>query len=155
MSSTSPDHSSKEQEKSGGVVTARRSPCSRRYLLLQHSNGGHWSFPKGHLEKGETTKEAAVRELAEETGLRPEKFIPDFREQVNYGFSRGGIEVDKTVVYYLALVSPQSEVKLSSEHLDFSWLPFQETLERVTYDNDREILERAENRLGEVNENEN
>ena len=55
-------------EFSAGVILYRQLKDSREYLLL-HYPGGHFDFPKGHLEQDETEREAAYRELKEETGI--------------------------------------------------------------------------------------
>ena len=41
-----------------------------KFLLVKNKNGHHWSFPKGHIEIGETIKDTALREIEEETGLK-------------------------------------------------------------------------------------
>lgn len=149
MNSISHDPRETTKEISGGVVVFREEPNdSRDYLLLRHANGGHWSFPKGHLEEGESAREAAVRELTEETGLRPEEFLADFRERVHYSYSREGERVKKAVVYFLASVDRLTPVSLSDEHLDYEWVPFDEALDKLTYDNDGEVLKKAEEELG-------
>lgn len=131
-------------------MTAGTFSGHRKYLLLRHSNGGHWSFPKGHLEGGETPREAAVRELSEETGLSPEEILPGFREEISYSYRRGGEEVDKAVIYFLALVDPGAGgVTLSPEHLDYQWVPYDKAIDTLTYDNDREVLKVAEESLGQ------
>ncbi len=45
-------------------------------VLLIRDRNGYWVFPKGHLEAGESPQEAAVREVAEETGVRAEVLAP-------------------------------------------------------------------------------
>ncbi|MBD3304395.1 NUDIX domain-containing protein, partial [Candidatus Woesearchaeota archaeon] len=50
---------------SGGIIFN-----NGKYLLVKHKEGGHWDFPKGHAEEGETEEETALREIYEETGLR-------------------------------------------------------------------------------------
>lgn len=137
------------REISAGIITVKRASGDRRYLLLRHENGEHWSFPKGHLEEGETAKEAAVRELSEETGLTVGEFIPGFRREINYSYSREGKKVEKSVIYFLAFVSGDLEVKLSPEHLDFIWLPYREARKRLTYGNDQRLLDLAEEELKE------
>ena len=56
------------KEKSCGALVVRRGAESPEILLIKH-NGGHWAFPKGHVEAGETEEETALREVQEETGL--------------------------------------------------------------------------------------
>lgn len=149
MNSTSHDPRETTKEISGGIVVFREEPDgSKHYLLLRHANGGHWSFPKGHLEEGESAREAAVRELIEETDLQPEKFLADFRERVHYSYRREGERVKKAVVYFLASVDRLTPVSLSDEHLDYEWVPFDEALDKLTYDNDGEVLKKAEEELG-------
>jgi 8-oxo-dGTP pyrophosphatase MutT (NUDIX family) len=117
---------------------------------LRHANGGHWNFPKGHLEAGETRKEAAVRELREETGLEPERFFDEELAEISYSFYRKEELASKRVVYFLGLVDPGSGVTLSSEHLDCRWLTYRDALDLITYENDREVLARAGKELEEV-----
>ena len=52
----------------GGVV-AREAGGERRYLLVRASRDPGWVLPKGHIERGETPEQAAVREVAEEAGI--------------------------------------------------------------------------------------
>ena len=56
-------------EKSCGAVVFREKDYKKQILLIRHVNGGHWAFPKGHVEKGETEEQTALREILEETGL--------------------------------------------------------------------------------------
>ena len=114
---------------------------SPQYLLLDH--GRHWSFPKGHLEKGETDLEAAVRELREETGITAPQVVPAFRHEIQYFFrhrSRGLVR--KTVTYFLARVSSR-KTTLSSEHRGAEFLPFEQAIRRATFASDKEVLRQA------------
>ena len=56
-------------EKSCGAIVFRKFHGNIELLLIKHANGGHWSFPKGHVEAGETEVETAIREIREETGI--------------------------------------------------------------------------------------
>ena len=72
-----------KHEKSCGGLIYREHEGETHILLLKHRCGGHWSFPKGHMEAGETEMETALREIREETGLRV--FLREgFREAVEY-----------------------------------------------------------------------
>jgi len=133
-------------EISAGVISYRCFSNTHKYLLIKHANGGHWSFPKGHVETGESLKESAVRELSEETDLSVKKFVSGFREKVAYHIRREGEIVRKRVVYFLARVT-DGEVELSPEHVDFKWLSHEECLDVITYEDDRSLLNSAEQTL--------
>ena len=82
-------------------------------VLLRHRFGGHWSFPKGHVEAGETERQTALREVKEETGLSI-RLYDGFRESVEY-FPQAGVK--KQVVYFLGealgdeLVRQEEEIR--------------------------------------------
>ena len=104
-----------EREKSCGALVFRlpedvASPAPPDILLIRHRKGGHWSFPKGHVEAGESERQTALREVREETGLRI-KLVSGFRHSVEYAPKPG---VQKQVVYFLGyeiggLLRPQEE----------------------------------------------
>lgn len=137
------------KEKSAGVIIFKKSGDNIDYLLL-HYESGHWDFPKGQVEEGETEEETARREAEEETGIKDLNFIEGFREWIKYFYRKTyGLKdkekapwVVKIVDFYLAETKTK-EVNLSFEHKDYKWLPFEEALEQVTYKNAREILEKA------------
>ena len=54
-----------EQEKSCGAIVINKN----NKILLVHHNAGHWDFPKGHIENGETEEQTAIREVKEETNI--------------------------------------------------------------------------------------
>jgi 8-oxo-dGTP pyrophosphatase MutT (NUDIX family) len=147
MSLTSPESEDVDREISAGIITGRFAGGEREYLLLKHANGGHWSFPKGHVEEGEQPREAAIRELKEETGLAVRKFVPKFYEKTSYTFERNGLTVPKTVIYFLGTVSGDCRVELSPEHHSHLWLPYDDSRSRLTYENDRNLLDRADQEL--------
>lgn len=85
-------------EKSCGGIVYRKFHGNTEILLIKHIKSGYWSFPKGHVEKGETEEETAVREIKEETGI--DVYIdPDFRETVTYSPRK---DAKKDVVYFVA-----------------------------------------------------
>ena len=129
------------QERSAGMVLFRGSPPL--FLILQYAyRKRFWDFPKGNIERGETEEQAALRELKEETGITDAGIIPGFREVIRYFYQREGKTVHKTVVDFLA-ETRTAEVTLSPEHVDFTWLPYRQALERLTYDNARAELKKA------------
>ena len=149
MNSTSPEAEGAKKEVSAGIITSRDVPGKRDYLLLKHANGNHWSFPKGHVEEGENPKETALRELEEEAGLVLQEFPSDFSRTTSYTFERAGQKVSKTVIYFLGLISREVKVRLSPEHLDYVWLPYRDAREKLTYENDKQLLDWAEKKLND------
>jgi len=135
----------KGMEKSCGAVVYRNEGGRRLYLLL-HYEEGHWDFPKGHVEEGESEEATVRREVAEETGIADLEFEPLFRETISYFFKRDGRAVKKEVVFFLAQTR-QGDVRLSSEHVGFAWLEFEPAKKRLTYKNAQDVLEKAEARL--------
>jgi len=134
-----------EQEKSCGAVVFRVGN-ERKYLLL-HYEAGHWDFVKGHVEKGESEEETVRREILEETGLKNQRFLSDFRERISYFYRRRGKTVSKEVIFYLVEALGGEEVKISGEHVGYEWLPYQQAHERLTYKNAKDTLHKAEKYL--------
>ena len=139
------------REKSAGAIVFRKEG-SKIYYLLLHYQSGHWEFPKGHIEENESEEDTVKREIAEETGLKDVEIVEGFREQIKYFFRRNyGLKgearkkapwVFKIVVFYLAKTRTK-EVKISFEHKNFKWLPYEQALEQLTFKNAREILKKA------------
>ena len=129
------------REYSAGFVLFYGPPAAPLYLLLDY--GKHWDYPKGHLEEGETKWQAAVRELREETGIRQVDRVGRFEHQIHYMFHSGkhGL-VSKTVSIFLGTTRTQT-VQVSHEHQGHAWLPYEEAMQRLTYDNAREALAAA------------
>lgn len=127
------------ERSSGGVI---------RYedmFLLLHYGLGHWGFVKGHVETGETVRDAFLREAHEEAGLTSTDLdiIPGFQEKIHYFYKKGSQTIYKEVYYCLA-DSKTIHVTLSSEHTAYQWLPYKEALETLTFPEDQGILEKAQ-----------
>lgn len=129
------------QEFSAGFVLFRVVDGQRIYLLLDY--GKHWDYPKGHLEEGETAWQAAVRELREETGIRQVDRVGKFQRDMHYAFfsSKKG-PIHKTVTYFTGQTKTD-KVTVSDEHTGYEWLPYDEAMARLTYDNARDMLSAA------------
>jgi bis(5'-nucleosidyl)-tetraphosphatase len=122
----------KYDEKSCGIVLFREQDKEKLFLLL-HYPGGHWDFPKGHVEEGEEEKETATRELLEETGIADVWFVDGFREEIAYHHGDEKIS-HKQVIFFLGKTKFQ-DVRISHEHKAFEWLPYNEAMDRLTYNN--------------------
>ena len=97
-----------------------------------------WTFPKGHIEKGEKAPEAALREVEEETGFRCTIEKPF--ERVQYYFKRDGILTKKTVTWFLMKALEKTGVHDPKEILQTEWVPMEEALKRVKYKSDKQLM---------------
>ena len=96
-----------------------------------------WTLPKGTLITGETSLDAALREVREETGWRCE--LVRELEAVTYWFQRDGERVRKTVRWYL--MRPLEKVGEHDHEVDeVAWVSREEALARLRYDSDRRLL---------------
>ena len=123
-------------EKSCGAVVFRKNGNNTRILLIKHANGGHWAFPKGHVENGETEEETALREIMEETGLAV-TLDTDYRKVVTYSPRR---DVVKDVVYFVAVADSEKTVAQEGEISRIQWVDMQTAVEHVSYENDKKVL---------------
>lgn len=128
-------------EKSAGAIVFRRENGEIKYLLIQYG-WGHWEFPRGMIEKEETLEETAKREIKEEVGIEDIEFIPGFKEWIKFFFKLKEKNIMKIATFLLA-ETKNKEIRLSHEHQDFKWLPYQEALEQLTFKNSKEVLKKA------------
>lgn len=126
-------------EESYGVIPYRREAYGVLYLLIKH-HGGHWGFPKGHSNPGETSQDAAEREFQEETGIRDFTLHQDLSFCEDYVFLKGRREVTKRVTYFAAEVHDPKVVVQASEILDFCWVNFDEGVKLLTFDGSKLVL---------------
>lgn len=130
-----------KEENSAGVVIYNIKPDGNHFLLL-HYPTGHWDFVKGKIEYGETYHQTALRETREETGISDLEFVEGFEEKINYYFQFEGELIYKQVVFFLAKTKTD-KVNVSHEHLDYTWLNYDEAFEKLTYPNAKNILSKA------------
>ena len=130
--------------RSAGAVVFRETSEGREYLLLKHSPPySHWDFPKGHIEKGEKTEETVRREIKEETGISKIEIIPGFKETKRYFVKYTGEKTLKFVAYFLTKTSDK-KVKISWEHQDYAWLPYEKAVKQITYSTSKKLLKEAD-----------
>jgi 8-oxo-dGTP pyrophosphatase MutT (NUDIX family) len=129
------------EETSSGVVLFRREDGKILFLLL-HYPSGHWDFVKGKMEEGESPHETAIRETNEETGITDIEFLDNFEEWIQYNFQFQGELVQKKVVFFLGETKTK-DVKISHEHLNFTWMDYTTAMEKTTFDNAKTVLSKS------------
>ena len=128
----------KKEEFSSGAVVFTQENGVRKYLLVQE-NAGHTGLPKGHLEAGETSLQAALREIREETGIDAQ-ILPGFCEEIVYEAFPG---VLKHVAFYLARFEHQAVRPLAGEVKQALLLPLNEALSALSFEQTRQVLRSA------------
>jgi bis(5'-nucleosidyl)-tetraphosphatase len=108
-------------ERSAGVIPYRWGDDRVPLYLILHSATvrnprAKWEFPKGGVEVGESTRQAAAREFHEETSLADWSFRDGFEQTLTYTYIRRGRKVVKTVTYYVVEVRDPTQLACSPEH---------------------------------------
>lgn len=135
-----------KQEKSCGAIILKEQDEELKVLLVKH-NAGHWAFAKGHVEANETEEQTALREIKEETNLDV-KLDTNFRTTVKYSPME---DVEKEVVYFLAYRAQGNETPQLEEISQIQWLNLEEAKNIITYERDKEILQKVQKYLKEGN----
>jgi 8-oxo-dGTP pyrophosphatase MutT (NUDIX family) len=104
-----------------------------------------WVLPKGTPLAGESAAEAALREVAEETGVTA-RIVGEIG-RIHYWFSRQGTRYSKEVLYYLMEAVGGDVTLHDQEYDDAQWFPLADVPERLTYSNEAEIVRRAQSML--------
>ncbi|MDE1857035.1 MAG: NUDIX domain-containing protein [Candidatus Micrarchaeota archaeon] len=120
-----------ETQYSAGAFIFVGSGASRKYLILKRKGKGY-DLPKGHIEKGESSGVAAIREIMEETSLRV-TLVPYFSSTAKYFYFENKKRVLKFVKYFLA-ESKSAGAKISEEHAGFKWVSEQEFKKLLGYE---------------------
>ena len=128
-----------KKEKSCGALVYLEKGSQTKLLVLKHKYGGHWSFPKGHVESEENEFQTALREVKEETGLSIQ-LVKGFRETVEY---HPKPNVSKQVVYFLGKASTDQVIRQEDEISEIRWLPLEEAPNWLSFDNHRQLILKA------------
>ena len=127
-------------EYSCGAVVFKRAKGQILFVIVQEQAGAY-SFPKGHMENGETEPETARREVFEEIGLKP-VFLPGFREEDEYDLAeKPGIR--KRVTYFLAEYQDEPLVPREGEIRGIQLLPYDQALLCFEHEGTRAVLTKA------------
>jgi 8-oxo-dGTP pyrophosphatase MutT (NUDIX family) len=134
-------------ETSAGGVVYRLAPDAdgvpRPLFLLIRDSYRNWGFPKGHLESGEAPEAAALREVAEETGLAGVE-LRGAIETIDWYFRFRGRLIHKVCHFYLMETASADTCPQRAEGITACrWAPFEDAVQLTSYANAREVLKRA------------
>jgi ADP-ribose pyrophosphatase YjhB (NUDIX family) len=130
-----------EETSAGGLVLDERSSHANAALIARRDRRGRllWSLPKGHVEGSETAEQAAVREVAEETGVTGK--VIGRLGTIDFWFVAGRSRIHKTVHHFLLLRTDgelsDADVKVSA----VAWVPLADVAERLAYADERRLLD--------------
>lgn len=131
----------REEWSAGGVVLRRIH--GKLYALLIKDPYGNWGLPKGHLERGEDSPEAGLREVGEETGLTDLDLGPRLRT-IDWYFRMKGHLIHKHCTFFLMTSEDGDPVPEEEEGItECRWVPLLEAIDRVEYENAREVVRDA------------
>jgi ADP-ribose pyrophosphatase YjhB (NUDIX family) len=100
-----------------------------------------WSLPKGHIEEGETPEQAAIREVAEETGITSS--ITKSLGVIDFWFMAGGKRIHKTVHHFMFTEVGGTLLAQESEVDEVSWFPLSEIVERLAYPDEKKLIAKS------------
>lgn len=115
-----------------GCIVFREEDGKKRYLIISSSSGKHWVLPKGHIERGETPEETALRELREEAGVTGEIIYP---LSAKTRFNKSG---EETIIQYY-LVKQVGTVK-PKEKRKIRWEEKTSMLELLSFEDARQAF---------------
>ncbi len=133
---------------SAGGIVLRKDNDDIKILVTQHSKHRGWEFPKGHLEIAETSEQAALREVAEETGMKAE--VLEKAGQTQYFYFDEGTKCFKTVNYFFMKFISQGEATTAFEVSGKKWLPVDKVEAQLTFKSTKEMWREARKRIEQL-----
>lgn len=130
-------------EKSAGGVVLRTIGGVVHALVIRDPYK-KWGLPKGRAENGETSAEAAVREVREETGLGDVELGPEL-VTIDWRFTMDGAPIHKYTTFFLMYSRTGDPVPARAEGISrCSWVPLEKAPERISYENAAEVVRIAQ-----------
>jgi 8-oxo-dGTP pyrophosphatase MutT (NUDIX family) len=138
-----------DETSAGGLVVDLAGDVPHGALIGRTDRKGRlrWSLPKGHLEAGESPQQAAVREVAEETGIEGEIFGE--LGTIEYWFVAEGRRIHKTVHHYLMRATGGELSDADIEVTEVAWVPLPDISRRLAYPDERNLIKSADRLIAE------
>jgi 8-oxo-dGTP pyrophosphatase MutT (NUDIX family) len=129
-----------EETSAGGLVVSDLRGAPRGAVIGRLDRRGQlrWSLPKGHVEAGETTEDAAIREVEEETGILGQVVAP--LGTIDFWFVAEGRRIHKTVHHFLMLAQGGELSDADAEVEQVEWVPIEQLADRLAYDGERRLM---------------
>lgn len=136
-----------KDDSSYGVVPLYKNGDAWEVLLIHqisYRGDDFWIFPKGHAERNETSEEAALRELEEETGMTEVELLVGPVFLVEYSFVHENIRIDKTVEYRIGYCkSKKTVITQPHEVKEIRWCDLDTADILLSHQNSKDVLRRA------------
>ncbi len=135
------------RELTAGGIVFRRTKAGEIEILLIKDPKGRWSIPKGHVEEDETAQETALREIAEEAGLKETEAIC-WLGKTHFRYRRlSTLVLMTTQIYLVKATNPHERAKKEEFYDEIKWFPFNEALEAVEYEDISKLMLLAMKRI--------
>ncbi|MCX6726127.1 MAG: NUDIX domain-containing protein [Candidatus Shapirobacteria bacterium] len=131
-----------KREFSAGGIVFRKEKKGFLWLLIKPNGHLEWRFPKGKINKSESSVAAAKREVKEEAGI--EVKILEKIGEIKFFFTEDKQKIFKTVIFYLMEYVKESEDGFESETEAIEWLSFNKAEKRLAFDKEQKLLREAE-----------
>jgi 8-oxo-dGTP pyrophosphatase MutT (NUDIX family) len=135
-----PRKKTRNEHSSGGAVISIREGAPHVALIATRGRT-RWGLPKGAVSQGETSEQAALREVLEETGLQAEIIRP--LDTIEYYFRAGDTLIRKRVDFYLMRYLGGELTPQLSEVDDVEWVELSSAIQRASFESERKLLEIA------------
>lgn len=135
-----------KEDKSFGVIPVFKDTKGNFIFCLVRHAGEHWGFPKGHQDIGESEHETATRELKEETGIDNVNLLNNQSFIEEYSFEKDNFKHNKSVKYFLGLVSSMATKtpdNFKKEISELKWVAYKEAKLLITFPEAKELLNKV------------
>jgi 8-oxo-dGTP diphosphatase len=131
----------------GGIIYRINDETKQLQFLMVQDARDRWTIPKGHVEKGENTKQTALREIIEETGLQDIE-IKSWLGKNNFRFRRQNSLVLMVTHIYLAEARSKTDNLIMEDWMNgIKWFPAEEAVKKIAYENVSILMELAIKRI--------